>query len=191
MALKRLIENQTIIIDDHRRGSREIKNWDDKTADVHIDKTTNFTVEGKRQFIRIRVPINSERPLKIENEKKEDLDRIPGQLRREIQSAFENKQKRQSFIKDIIEHLKNFDTILESKKRVQQVLSNISKHFDLKWTKDEIATYYNETLIIYTQNYTDSNGNKYFITVDNEEIKIGEDNGYSRYQKHVKNNKKH
>lgn len=186
MALKGLIEKQTIIIDDHKRGSREVKNWDDKTADVHIDKTTNFPVNGERQDIRIKVPINSDRPLKIENAKKKQLNDIPAQLRREIQRAFEDKQKRESFIKDIIEHIKSFDTILSSENRVRQVLSNISKHFDLEWTNEKIATYSDDILSLYTQNYTDDDGRQFFITVDKNKIKIGENNGYARHQKSIR-----
>ena len=70
MGLKSLIENQTIIIDDHKRGNREIKNWDDIQNDVHIDKKTNFRINGKKQNFRIRIPINSDRPIKIENTRK-------------------------------------------------------------------------------------------------------------------------
>ena len=186
MALKGLIEKQTIIIDDHKRGSREVKSWDDQTADVHIDKTTNFPVDGKRQNIRIKVPINSARPLKIENAKKKQIDHIPTQLRREIQKAFEDNQKRESFIKDIIEHIKSFDTILSSEERVRRVLSNISKHFDLAWTNEKIATYSNDILELYTQKYTDDEGGQYFITVDKNKIKIGENNGYVRHQKSIR-----
>ena len=54
MALKELIENQTIKIDDHKRGNREIKNWDNARSDIHIDKTTNFPLNGKRQKVRIK-----------------------------------------------------------------------------------------------------------------------------------------
>ncbi|WP_040433003.1 hypothetical protein [Chlorobium ferrooxidans] len=186
MALKALIDKQKIIIDDHKRGSREVKNWDDKTADVHIDKSTNFPVNGERQDIRIRVPINSDRPIIIENAKKKKLKEIPSQLKREIQRAFEDKQGRESFIKDIIEHIKNFDTILSSEDRVRQVLSNISKHFGLDWNNEIIATYTDDILSLYTQNYTDDNGRQYFITVDKEKIQIGENNGYVRHQRHIK-----
>lgn len=49
MALNGLIKKQTIIIDDHKRGSQEVKNWDDPSSDIHIDKTTNFPLDGKRQ----------------------------------------------------------------------------------------------------------------------------------------------
>ena len=132
------------------------------------------------------MPINSDRPLKIENAKKKQLNDIPSQLRREIQRAFENKQQRESFITDIIEHIKNFDTILSSEDRVRQVLSNISEHFDLEWTNEKIATYSDDILSLYTQNYTDDKGRQFFITVDKDKIKIGENNGYARHQRHIK-----
>ena len=186
MALKELIKKQTIIIDDHKRGSREVKNWDDKTADVHIDKKTNFPVDGKRQNITIKVPINSDRPLKIENAKKEQLNDIPTKLKGEIQSAFEDKKKRERFINDIIKHIKNFDTILSNEKRVKRFLSNISKHFDLKWTDEKIATYSDDILSLYTQKYTDDDGGQFFITVDKNKIKIGENNGYAKHQKSIR-----
>ena len=94
MALKELIENQTIKIDDHKRGNREIKNWDNARSDIHIDKTTNFPLNGKRQKVRIKIPINSDRPISIENERHQEVNEIPNRLKREIQQALENKQKK-------------------------------------------------------------------------------------------------
>ena len=87
MGLKRLIEDQTIIIDDHIRGNRELKNWDDPSVDVHIDKSTNSKINGEWQRVRIRVPINSNRPIKVEN-KKGKLEEIPRRLKKEIKDAF-------------------------------------------------------------------------------------------------------
>ena len=80
MALNGLIKKQTIIIDDHKRGSQEVKNWDDPSSDIHIDKTTNFPLDGKRQKVRIRIPINSDRPIIIENGKRLELNEIPKKL---------------------------------------------------------------------------------------------------------------
>lgn len=186
MALKELIKNQTIIIDDHKRGIGEVKNWDDKSVDVHIDKTTNFPWNGKRQNIRIKIPINSDRPIKIENARKKELYDIPSKLKREIQKAFENKQKRELFINDIVENIKSFDTILSSEEVVQQVLNNISKHFELKWTEDKISIFTNGVLAQYSQSYTDNDGKEYFISVDTQTIKIGENNGYAKQRKFPK-----
>ena len=44
MALKNLIENQIIIIDDHKRGAGEIKDFDNLENDIHIDKETNYKI---------------------------------------------------------------------------------------------------------------------------------------------------
>lgn len=188
MALKGLIKKQTIIIDDHKRGNQEIKNWDSNNSDVHIDKKTNYPIEGKRQNIRIRIPINSQRPIKIEYGHKMKLKDIPSKLSREIQNAFEDKEQRDRFIRDIVEYIKNFDTLLKNEDRVKNVLSNISMHFDLKWTKDKIAIYTKDALSFYTQSYTDDSGKKYFISVDKDKITVGEKSGFAKneYEKEIK-----
>jgi hypothetical protein len=185
MSLKGLIKNQTIIIDDHKRGNGEIKNWDDPGLDVHIDKTTNYPVNGKRQDVRIRIPINSNREIRIENSKSRQ-DEVPRQLLREIRNAFENTDTRERFISEIIEILLNFKTLLQSEERVEQILSNLSRHFDLEWTQEKIATYTNNILEVYTQIYTDDKNNQFYITIDKDKIKIAENNGYARHQKHLK-----
>jgi hypothetical protein len=66
MSLRPLLEKQTIRIDDHKRGTREIKNWDDPGADVHIDKRTKYKVNGKVQSVTIRIPINNNRQISVE-----------------------------------------------------------------------------------------------------------------------------
>ena len=98
MALDGLIKKQTIIIDDHKRGSQEVKNWDDPSCDIHIDKTTNFPLNGKIQKVRIRIPINSDRSITIENEKRQEVNKVPRKLYREINKALEDKQIRNNFI---------------------------------------------------------------------------------------------
>jgi hypothetical protein len=187
MSLKILIESQTITIDDHKRGSREIKDWDDRAIDIHIDKKTNFKVDGVYQNIRIRVPINSNRPLKIENGSKKVLEKIPSKLEREIKRAFENKKIRDDFVADVRNVVKNFTTILENEERVKLILANISKHFDLEWTQDKIATYSNDSLVLYSQKYKDVQEREYFITVDEKKITIGENNGKAKQKKRFVN----
>lgn len=182
MSLKNLIENQTIMIDDHLRGTNEKKNWDDQTKDIHIDKKTNRKIGGVRQDIRIRVPINSSRPIKIENMKGQ-INEIPKKISKEIKEAFEDKETREAFVSDVIETLENFPTILKSEKRVQQVLKNLSKHFDLDWSGEIISTYTKDVLKYYAQLYLDKTGKQYFITVDKNKIEIGQNNGYARYFK--------
>lgn len=186
MSLKSLIDKQTIIIDDHKRGNREIKDWDNPNADIHIDKKTNYSIGGKEREVRIRLPINSSRPVKIEAKgNKKRIADIPRSLKREIQEAFGDKQIREDFMGDVVDTLKNYETILNSEQRVEQVLKNLSRHFDLEWTDKKIATYKNDILELYTRNYTDEKGHQFFITVDREKIKIGENNGFARHQKNI------
>ncbi len=186
MSLKGLIDNQTIIIDDHKRGNGEVKDWDDKSIDVHIDKTTNYPLNGQRQNVRIRIPINTDRDVRIENGRNQRINEIPNQLRKEIRKAFENKNTRERFISDLVNILKDFETVLNSEDRVSQILKRLSQHFDLKWTEEKTATYTNDILVLYTQIYKDELGKEFFITVDNKKIKIGQNNGYARHQKSIR-----
>ncbi|MDH7462592.1 hypothetical protein QEG73_14945 [Chitinophagaceae bacterium 26-R-25] len=178
MSLTNLIRDQIIIIDDHKRGNRESKHFDNTQNDVHIDKETNYPIDGKRQKIKIRIPINSERPIKIESNRKSIS--IPRKLKKEITEAFENKDIRQRFIGDVLETLANFDSILSSEEKAQSVLSRLSKHFDLNWDNETISKYKDEILQAYTQFYIDKSGRKYFLKLDREQIVIGENSGYPR-----------
>ncbi len=186
MSLKGLINNQTIIIDDHKRGNGEVKTWDEPSIDVHIDKITDYPIEGKRQKVRIRIPINSERQISIENERKEKINSVPRQLLKEIRKAFSDKKTRERFIQDLISILKEYDTVLSSEHRVQQILTTLSKHFDLEWTHEKIATYANDILVLYSQTYKDKKGTKYFISIDNKKIKIGRKDTSVRHQRGIK-----
>jgi predicted house-cleaning noncanonical NTP pyrophosphatase (MazG superfamily) len=183
MSLKKLIDNQVIIIDDHKRGSRESKDWDNPDVDVHIDKSTNFKVDGIRQKVRIKIPINSDRPITIKDYRNSNLNHIPNKLNKEITEAFADKDVRERFMVDLIKVLKEFNTILGSEERVSQILENISKHFNLKWTPDKISIYTNDILTAYTQFYQDQIGNLYFMTVDTKRIKIGQKNGHYKFYK--------
>lgn len=178
MSLNNLIEDQIIMIDDHKRGTGEIKNFDNPENDVHIDKETNFPINGKRQKVKIRVPVNSDNPIKIESKKKKIA--IPSKLSREIRKAFEDKQTREDFIKDVLETLKNYESTLNSEEKAIKVLERLSKHFDLNWDSDTIKKYRDDVLLGYTQFYTDNQGRRFFIKLDKEKITIGENNGYTR-----------
>jgi hypothetical protein len=182
MALKELISNQTIRIDDHHWGNREEKNWDDLSKDIHIDKSTNTKVNGKRQKLQIRIPINSDRPIKIGN-KNDNIDSIPKSLEREIKQALENKNSREEFIGDLLNTLKEFPSSLDNEKRAKSILDRLSKHFDLEWTGEKTTTYAKDILKYYAQIYTDQSGLRYFLTIDKEKIEIGQNNGYARYFK--------
>jgi hypothetical protein len=69
-----------------------MKNWDDPNTDVHIDKLTNFKVREKHRNVRICIPINSDREIRISskdnNGSQED---VPNKLQKEIKNALNNK----------------------------------------------------------------------------------------------------
>jgi len=171
MSLKQLIQNQTIIIDDHKWGTREEKNWDKKDSDIHIDKRTKYPVNGKKQEIRIKIPINSEKEIKVTTKGKRNVD-IPKKLEKEIRKALSNKKKRTAFIRDLIPILKNFKSNLDSVEKARETLDRIAKHFDLDWTGQEIENFLKESLIEYIQIYRDANGEQYYIQLDKQKIKI-------------------
>jgi hypothetical protein len=184
MALKGLISNQTIRIDDHHWGNQEQKDWDSTNKDIHIDKSTNTKVNGKRRKLQIRIPINSDRPIKIGN-KTNQIDVIPRSLEKEIKQALQDKNTREVFISDLLDTLQGFPSSLDNEKRAKDILDRLSKHFDLEWTGEKTATYAKEILKYYAQMYTDHNGLKYFLTIDKQKIEIGQNNGYAIYFKRL------
>ncbi|MEI7489411.1 MAG: hypothetical protein WCJ72_18750 [Chryseobacterium sp.] len=179
MALKNLIQNQTIIIDDHKRGAREIKNWDDSSNDIHIDKITNYPLSGERQRLRLKIPINSKRSIKIENAKGKNIE-IPKKLEKEIKAAFSDENIRNNFIKDLIDILRNYSSILSNEEKAHNALANLAENFGLNWTKEKIANYIESALKNYTEVYNDKEGNEFFFKIGEKQIEIGQNNGYAK-----------
>lgn len=186
MSLKPLIRNQKIIIDDHRRGSREIKEWDSSSIDIHIDKRTNYKIDGKRTSVHIRIPLNSSRPITITKGKNERLDSIPNKLRREIIGAFSDQKVRSDFLSDLLEVLDDFRSVLDNEEKASMALGRISRHFDLEWTGDEIKSYINDALHKYTHIYTDGSGDKYFASLGKKSLKMGQIDPWERQELRLK-----
>jgi len=171
MSLKPLIQNQTLIIDDHKRGAREEKNWDNKKYDVHIDKKTKYSIDGKKQEVRIKIPINSDKKIEIYNAKNKK-HKIPRRLEKEIIEAFSKKEIRSAFIKDIVKVLDNFSSNLDSIEKARETLERIAKHFGLKWSGQEIDNFLKDALIELICIYSDVDGEQYYIKLDKHKIRI-------------------
>ena len=137
MSLKPLIQNQSLIIDDHKWGAGEEKNWDKSSNDIHIDKKTKYPINGKRQEVRIKIPINSDNEISVQA-KRNKLDDVPRRLKKEINDAFEDKETRDAFIRELIPILENFSSNLDSVEKAIGVLDRLSKHFDLGWSSQTI-----------------------------------------------------
>ncbi len=106
-------------------------------------------------------------------------------MKKEIQKAFENKKKREAFIKDLIDVLKNFSSILDNEEKVKEAMRKISKHFDLDRTRQNIREYLDDSLMSFTQFFTDSDKKQYFITINNKHIKIS-DASFVIWEKNIK-----
>lgn len=171
MSLKPLIKKQKIIIDDHKRGSREEKNWDDSRADIHLDKRTKTKIEGQFQEVIIRIPINSEQEIKIESKKKEISD-IPRILKKEIIGAFADKEIREQFVVDLISVLKDFKSQTANKEKAKEALSKVSRCFGLDWTENEVNIYYTDAYNKYFAEITDEQNNVFLMSIDAKKITI-------------------
>lgn len=141
--MKRLIKGQTIMIDDHRRG-QELANFDDPTADILLDKKAN---DGQ---YRIRVPLNSNRPVTVEVKgRRGDFDSVPQGISREVQNAFADVAKRDEFVRWIISELKNFPYKDQNRENDRNrdinktfgALRRISQHFGLEWSNRNVRCF--------------------------------------------------
>jgi hypothetical protein len=175
MNLKKLINNQTISVDDHKWGNGEIKEWDLESTDIHLEKKTKTRIDGEYRTVTIKVPLNSDRPIKIENkEKHESLEDVPRRLKKEIKAAFANETKRENFIKDLILVLKDFHSILGTMSNARQALLRIAKHFEIDLTYENMIKSFDDVIQRYTESFEDKDGIKYYMTVNNKRIKIGD-----------------
>ncbi|WP_278584000.1 hypothetical protein [Coprobacter fastidiosus] len=175
MSLRSLIKKQIVTIDDHKRGCQEIKNWDDPNFDVHIDKVTQYTINGEKTAVRIKIPINSDRSITIVNKRRNNIDNIiPQKLKKEISKAFENKQIREDFLSDLIEVLKNYDSVMSTENKAKSALTKISKHFGLRLPTKKIASYVNDVLYKYQLEYEINRDEKYFAEIRKDKMRFGQ-----------------
>lgn len=169
MSLKPLLKKQKITIDDHKRGCREQKSWDDKTVDVHLDKTTKTRINGKHQEVRIKIPINSDKKISIERAKKE-IDEIPSKLKKEIIDAFNDKKIREDFIEDLVSILKNYESHAKNEDKAKEALRRISKHFGLDWDENDVTTHYDSAQKRCLSIIKDEQNDYYSAYIDNEKM---------------------
>ena len=178
MALKNLLNKQKIRIDNHKRGTRLPNSWDDTEYDVHIDKETQYKIDGRKRKVVIKVPLNSNRPVICKTGKGE-ID-IPKKLMKEIQEAFSNNKIRRAFINDLINTLKNYPSIMSSEKKARQAIQKLSEHFGLELTGKVIKTYIEDYLNSISQNFKDETDRLYYIKFDLDGIEAGEVTQWTR-----------
>ena len=164
------------MIDDHHWGVGEEKNWNDESKDIHIDKKTQYKIDGKIQEVRIRLPINSDRELSIEV-KTNGVKKVPRKLKKEIKKAFKDTKIRNTFIRDLRHILENFSSILNNHEKIKDTMDRLSRHFELEWTKQEITTYIDDVIEkrgSIERIYTDNENNPYYFLINRQKIQISD-----------------
>ena len=179
MSLKPLIKNQKLRIDDHKWGAGEVKDWNDSSSDIHLDKETNYRIYGEIQKVRIKIPLNSENNISITNGSKPNT-KIPRELKKEIQSAFSDKNKRRAFVEDLVRILQDYKsaTTIEN---VTGTVEKIARHFDLDWSEKEIRITVENILSSFVKYYKDDEGREFYIDINNKRIIIGQVPKYEKY----------
>lgn len=144
--MKGLIKGQRIFIDDHKRGVTH-SCFDDPNADVHLDK------ESQTGKYRIRIPLNSKREIVVEERGKRRVGgQIPPDILSEIQEAFQDENKREVFVKWMVNELKNFPYSkpdrekgkLSSIDKAYAALRRVSEHFGLEWDNKTVRRFLKE-----------------------------------------------
>ena len=127
--------------------------------------------------IIIKLPINSngEKVISIKRKKgRQKIDQIPREIYKEINEAFNDKRKREHFIDGFLKVIDNFSG-LDSFQKAEEALSNLSKHFNLRWTREEISILLDgqtKNLKRYTEYYKGEEGKKYLMGIDKEKERI-------------------
>lgn len=143
--MKELVKGQKIRIDNHRRGAGGIDYFDDPANDIHLDKTL-YDGKKKNGEYQIRVPLNSDRPVTVNREENE---RIPNRLLDEVQTAFEDRDKRNRFVGEMREILQGYpirDKNAPEVDRVHDAMRRISDAFDLGWDEGLVNSYLHYTM---------------------------------------------
>jgi hypothetical protein len=173
MGLQKLLDNQIITIDDHKRGAREIKNWDDPSIDVHIEKITKYKIDGDTHDVIIKISINNFRPL-VTIIPKNKKNEIPRKLMKEITLALFDIGLLTKFIQDLVKILRNYESIFNDVEKAKQALSMLSKHFNLKWTEVQIEKTVNDVVSSYTAICSNKSLKSYFIKLEKHKITLGD-----------------
>ena len=100
--MKSILKNQTIRIDNHQRGGVP-DNWDDPSQDIHLHKSQNS--DKKQLRYEIRIPLNTRREITING----NSEPVPSKLKKEIDKSLGNQSKKQHFIDELKEALRNYN----------------------------------------------------------------------------------
>jgi hypothetical protein len=182
MSLQPLITGQVLRIDNnHQRGTNTSVDWG--KGDIHIDKYTNFKVNGKLQRFIIKLPINSDREYTIKGIKNTHV--IPERIKKEVAKALGNANIRTPLVWSLIECLKEA-SLHGIEEKAGEALDHLAKHFELHWTGEEIKRYISAALVSHTKVYKSNDNKEFYEKITKQKnsgkatLEIGENSGYAK-----------
>ena len=175
MSLVSLIKDQVIKIDDHLWGTKEPKSFNGKNKDVHLDKRTNFKMNGKLQHVIIKISLNNDRKISVTiNNKK--TGEIPKKLINEIQNTLtQDDHLTRKFFEDVAQVIGNYESFLTDEIKCIDVFDRIAKNFGLTKTGNEIFN--SGSLYQNTFKHSEYPKNTFLVKMSKNSIKIGEKSG--------------
>ncbi len=106
-------------------------NWDASHQDIHLDKDTEYKIDGRKQRIRIKLSLNSDRPISITTRHKRELE-IPNSLKKEVQNVFQDGGFRKKIVAQLSDILDNYPSkILENQQKLEIVIEKICIAFGI------------------------------------------------------------
>jgi len=183
--LSELLQKQKIRIDAHMRGSRENIRWDNSEQDIHIDKITHKNINGKRIEARIRIPVNSQRPIKIDivnnvGKPKKILTILERNLVNEISQALSDSAARQNFVNDLLAILANYPSVLSDVEKAKDCMTRLANHFKLtKKVSQDLIDYVDDRfkkkkIERVAAIYASERPGAYFIQINTSSITMGQ-----------------
>lgn len=122
--IKSIIQNQTIRIDNHLKGSGIENNINDITQDVHIHKYCN--IDDKRKKVIIKIPLNAQKNIEISAN-------APHKIIKEITDILsKNPKNRETFLTDIYKSLKTDWKWEDTQENRDKIAERIAHAFGLE-----------------------------------------------------------
>lgn len=166
MQIKRILNRQKIILDAH--GHYEQVSFNDPTYDFHFDKETKYKIDGKEHRVKIKIPLNSDRPIEIRNNSNH-VDKIPSKLKKEIKDVLSDKIERDLFLKSIIEALQDYPKDFNDIKSLKQCVRKIGKAFGFDWDNLDVKDYFKGVRKNqYSAEFSDYDKKSYAITLNKD-----------------------
>ena len=163
-------------MDDHKRGSGTIGNWENMADDIHIHKETN---DGRFKGT-IKIPLNNpNRPVEIKNGRRRLTD-IPRNIRNEIDEALNDPDIRNVFLKDVVDALRNYNWPYyntpqnEFRRGIREIIERIAQAFDLRLTEETMESWSNIKLYRYSQILQDEQNNRYQLVLKEFSLQLGQ-----------------